>query len=58
MGAEHVESIKAHVATARDLSLAAVGEYHDLHEQLFEEAGLTKRVTAFSTRGNSYVRGG
>mmetsp|Transcript_2726 Transcript_2726/g.7993 ORF Transcript_2726/g.7993 Transcript_2726/m.7993 type:complete len:901 (-) Transcript_2726:64-2766(-) len=35
-------ALKAHVTAARDMSLAAVGEYYDVHEELFEAAGLDK----------------
>mmetsp|Transcript_31350 Transcript_31350/g.94059 ORF Transcript_31350/g.94059 Transcript_31350/m.94059 type:complete len:910 (+) Transcript_31350:681-3410(+) len=42
VGAERLDVLKRQIEIARDMSLRAVGEYHDVHEELFEGLGMTK----------------
>jgi hypothetical protein len=34
--------VRDQICAARDMSLAAVGEYHDVHEELFDDIGVNK----------------
>ena len=42
VGKDRLGVVKDQIAAARDMSLAAVGEYHDVHEELFEDVGINK----------------
>ena len=42
VGQDRLGVVRDQIAAARDMSLKAVGEYHDVHEELFEDVGINK----------------
>jgi len=58
VGKDRLGVVKDQIAAARDMSLAAVGEYHDVHEELLRTSASTRprSWTRRSSTGRSWTR--